>query len=521
MRPDEFGLWRYSQNLAMSILSGMLAACAHAPNGFGALATIALVPWLLGSRRARPIEAFALGAATGCVSVLASAHWLPEALRTLGATAGQSLLVSLLAALWCGGLLFGAIGFVLQALHGRSVGMRIVAPALFFGLGEVGMTESSWGAPLLLLGTTQASVPGVAQLAVVIGVPGLSIFLLVVNGAIAAWLAEGRSARSLAIGSCAAWLAALVFGLPLAIALRPVGDAEAKTLLIVQPDIPRTRRWDPAFQHSIFEEIRAATARALTESDMRPDAILWTENLLTSPVDASDPLGRGLQRAVDEWGVPVVTGLVRSGAESSSNVYYRNSIVWWSPRFGPRTSIDKVRAIPWVEANRDGWIDAVGASFFGEAARGPRVEEAEAAGPLRGEFTLAPLLCFEVLFPRLAADRRSADSVAIVNLADDSWVVGEMVDAQLVAAAAFRAIEQRLTLVRVSHGGLSVVIDPFGRVVASLAPDRVASMQVEVRAAPRPSACEKWMIVLVPLVVGCAAARGAARGAPSDERADG
>jgi len=54
---------------------------------------------------------------------------------------------------------------------------------------------------------------------------------------------------------------------------------------------------------------------------------------------------------------------------------------------------------------------------------------------------------------------RSADlhnweqSVAIVNLADDSWVAGEVVDAQLIAAASFRAIEQRLTLVRVSHGG--------------------------------------------------------------------
>jgi apolipoprotein N-acyltransferase len=107
-----------------------------------------------------------------------------------------------------------------------------------------------------------------------------------------------------------------------------------------------------------------------------------------------------------------------------------------------------------------------------------------------------------VLFPQIVADRRDEQSVAIVNLADDSWVAGEVVDAQLIAAASFRAIEQRLTLVRVSHGGLSVVINRFGESIASLEPDTLAHLFVDVAAAPRPSTFEKSAMLCPPILVG-------------------
>ncbi len=121
---------------------------------------------------------------------------------------------------------------------------------------------------------------------------------------------------------------------------------------------------------------------------------------------------------------------------------------------------------------------------------------------MRGEFTLSPVLCFEILFPRLVADRRDESSVAIVNLADDSWAEGQVLDAQLVTAATFRAIEQRLTLVRVSHGGLSVAIDALGQQIVSLPPDSFAHALIEVSSAPPPSIIEKVSIPLLPVIAG-------------------
>jgi apolipoprotein N-acyltransferase len=130
------------------------------------------------------------------------------------------------------------------------------------------------------------------------------------------------------------------------------------------------------------------------------------------------------------------------------------------------------------------------------------VEEAEDAGPLRGGFTLTPVLCYEALFPRLVARRRSPDSVAIVNLADDGWVVGDTATRQLTAFASFRAIEQRLTLIRVAHGGLSVVVDPFGQRVETLPLDAYAATRVTVRATPPPTLLERIAIVALPAGTG-------------------
>ncbi|MGH7338633.1 MAG: hypothetical protein ACREI7_13710 [Myxococcota bacterium] len=99
------------------------------------------------------------------------------------------------------------------------------------------------------------------------------------------------------------------------------------------------------------------------------------------------------------------------------------------------------------------------ARVIGEAALGPKVEEGPPPGPLRGPIAVTPVLCYEVLFPSIVASRRTPDSVAIVNLADDSWLPGDGASRLLVQLARFRAIEQRLPLVRVAHGGLSGVID--------------------------------------------------------------
>ena len=156
--------------------------------------------------------------------------------------------------------------------------------------------------------------------------------------------------------------------------------------------------------------------------------------------------------------------------------------------------------MPLVESNRNFFGRTVLAKIVGEAARGPRVAESLGLRALAGEFTLSPVLCFEVLFPQIVAQRRNDKSVAIVNFADDSWVPGETVDTQLVTAAAFRAIEQRLTLIRVSHGGLSVVIDPFGREIASLPPNIYSHRFIQVSAMPPAAMVERASILMLPVV---------------------
>ncbi len=501
---------RLISNLISSVTSGLILAVSQSPCDLGPLAIVALVPWLVATRRAGPFESVGIGIAMGVVYASAASSWLPAAFEPQGSHGLQALLGALLAALWAKGLLFGAIGWVTQQLRARAAAIGVVAPAALLGLAELWISESRLGIPLLLLGHSQASVPGVAQLAVGIGVPGISALLFTVNAAFASLLIDRRSAARLATALAMAWLAAAGGGLPLARSLQPypthltpdtqVGT-EAKFLLLVQPSISRNHRWNPASQGLVLDEMAAYTSRALGDALRAADAILWPENLLTSPLAENSQLGGRLQAYVNGWRVPVITGLVRESIAGVAG-QYRSSALWLSPLVGQQSAIDKLRAIPLIESRRGFWGRSLLAWMVGEAAQGPKVAEALSAGPLRGEFTLSPVLCFEILFPRLVADRRDESSVAIVNLADDSWAEGQVLDAQLVTAATFRAIEQRLTLVRVSHGGLSVAIDALGQQIVSLPPDSFAHALIEVSSAPPPSIIEKVSIPLLPVIAG-------------------
>lgn len=467
--------------LLLSIAAGMLLSFSQSPSHFGWLATFTLVPFVVAARAARPIESIGLGLAMALFFGLFGSRWLLSALEAQGAFGFSGVLATGLTVFWAKGWLFGFIGGTIRALRNAASIRQVLIVATLFGLVELWIGQSRWGLPILLLGHSQLSVPGVAQLAVFGGVPLISGLLMALNHSLALWAASKPGAARIAVSLGATWLTIAALGLPLAIWGRPeLAEPAAKALLLVQPDSPRSQRWESAFQNVLLENIAAQTSKALRQATVRPDAILWPENLLTTPLSRDERLTRQLQGYVDQWGLPVVTGLVRESASGRLREY-RNSVVWFSPRIGELDAVDKVRAIPLVESSRDFVGRSALARLFGDSFSGPRVAEAETARPLVGEFTLSPALCFEVLFPGIVSDRRDEDSLAIVNFADDSWLAGEIADRQLITAAAFRAIEQRMTLLRISHGGLSIAIDPFGREFVSLPPNVPAEIIVDVK----------------------------------------
>jgi apolipoprotein N-acyltransferase len=272
-------------------------------------------------------------------------------------------------------------------------------------------------------------------------------------------------------------------------------------LLLVQPDVARGERWAENLQGSHLAKIAAETDRALDGPGPQPDAILWPENLFTAPVDRSPELVAKLQATVDGFGIPVILGAVRS-ADGIDPERYRSSVLWIAPRQGAIAAIDKTRAFPLLEARPSSTGGLLLARAFGGAGGGRKVEEAPQAGPLQGGFTLTVVLCYEALFPGIVAARRVPASVALVNLADDGWIGGAAATRQLAAFASFRAIEQRLPLVRVAHGGLSLAVDPFGETVLTLPEDVWAHGRVEVQGGPPPGVVERGGLLALPLVTG-------------------
>ena len=84
-----------------------------------------------------------------------------------------------------------------------------------------------------------------------------------------------------------------------------------------------------------------------------------------------------------------------------------------------------------------------------------------------------PKSVFPNLFRKFVA--KGADIMGI--LTNDAWFVGTSAPAQHLSAAPSRAVENRTSVFRCANGGISCIIDPFGKIVSqtitSTQPDAV------------------------------------------------
>ncbi len=79
-------------------------------------------------------------------------------------------------------------------------------------------------------------------------------------------------------------------------------------------------------------------------------------------------------------------------------------------------------------------------------------------------------ICFEDVFGYISRNFVRNGAQVIVNMSNDSWSGAVSAEMQHMQMAVFRAIENRRSVVRSTNSGMTVIIDPDGRILKELTP---------------------------------------------------
>lgn len=283
----------------------------------------------------------------------------------------------------------------------------------------------------------------------------LNLFLVAIAIALAHRVTWGyRVAQGGLALACAAVLVVPVS------AIAPVPQTRP-TIRLIQPNAAQRDKWDPEQIPVFFDRQLDLSAAAPKGGGSVPDLVIWSETAIPWALDLA---GIALEEISAASRAPVVLGVQRRGASR-----FYNSLVVLGQGGAVEQTYDKHHLVPFGEYMPFG--DTLAQfGIHGLASRegngysggpGPQVLDFGALGKA------LPLICYEAVFAHdvNAAPERPAFLIQITN---DAWFGKGAGPKQHLAQARMRAIEQGLPMARAANTGISAMIDPKGRITASL-----------------------------------------------------
>lgn len=432
--------------------------------GLWPLGFTALLPLYLALKGRKGYKgAFAVGMAFGALHHSLTSYWLffykDFAFWTLGSTTLAYSVIYGCAA---------TIGYFILSTcrdHTRPYVFALGWVCLEF-LKSIGFLGYPWG----LIPYSLTSLPIFLQISDITGVYSLS-FLLALASALTA-----EATRS-------AWRHRLFFALLLALVLgygkysmdKDIPKIHSFRATLAQQNTDPWISGEMAALESNMKLARAALDASSSKGERPADLVIFSETSLRRPYAdftswfETNPKSEPLRPFLAETGAYLLTGapIILDWKEYSAS----NSAILISPSGEQLQDYAKMHPVPFAEAIPF-WEYPWFRRFMRETigldsgwVMGEKIEIFSFSPPSLGGQTIAfaTPICFEDAFADLCRTYVLQGAELLINLTNDSWSRKESAQTQHWAIARFRAIENRITLVRSTNAGLSCVVDPWGR----------------------------------------------------------
>jgi apolipoprotein N-acyltransferase len=461
--------WR---RLAVAAAFGAVSALAYAPFYVWPVLFLsfpALVFFIDGTTARRAwLEAAVVGWAFGFGYFLVGLHWVGFAFVV--DPDRHAWLLPFVAILFPGGLaLFFALATGVARLRWSNGWARVALLAASLSAVEWLRGHILTGFPWNLPGYTWSGFDAMFQSASLYGIYGLSLITLVAVLAPSALVnADGRTAglRWPAFVSAGTLLALLAFGW-MRLPSESVPDVQGVALRIVQPNVPQGEKWKPELLERNWKLLIDLTREPGLETRTH---VLWPEAAPPFFLLA-EPAGLEVVASILPDTATLLTGTVRVERKGEARRYF-NSMAAITGDGRVAGVYDKAHLVPFGEyLPLYQLLEPLGVTKITGGSEGYSSGAGVRTMSIPGTPSFGPLICYEVIFPGEVVEPGKRPSW-LITLTDDSWFGPWTGPYQHLGIAKVRAAEEGLPIVRAASTGVSAVIDPFGRVTASLGLDR-------------------------------------------------
>jgi apolipoprotein N-acyltransferase len=442
------------------------------------------------SRLERRWHGALLGLAAGVAHWVVATHWIADVLSGYGGLP----LVGAWASVLGMGLILGSLWMPVGAvIVGASPTVRVWVVPLVWIVMETLRRFQPLAFPWNTTGTALTPVPALLQSLPVWGAGGLGWAVTLLGAGL--WAVVRREHRRVGLAAVGTSLGLITLCTLIAPPAQESGDS--LTVAIVQPGTSLEERWDPNAWPIMADRVWRLTAEAAAE---QPDIILWPESAMPFRWESDSEYRRQVTALTRRTGASILLNSV-----GEANAGWTNAAFAITPE-GEVTRYDKIRLVPFGE-----YVPAWARAFF----PGALVREVGGfipgrdATPLQAGRPVGMAVCYEIVFPGLAARQVRNGAQVLTTLTNDAWYGDSWALRQHFAHAILRSVEMRRFTVRAALTGISGIVDPRGRVVDDLDIGATGVLVGAVRPAtgitPRARFGE-WVLGLAAVMAGVAVA---------------
>lgn len=324
------------------------------------------------------------------------------------------------------------------------------------------------GFPWNLAGYTWGDMLPVLQITNLVGIYGLSLFTLLwftLPGWIFVSPGSKRTKLIPAVILVLSFCAVYVYGAA-RLHLNPPQHDQNTSIRVVQPNILQEYKWNPALVGQHFAEMinLSQPYKNAARDEEHQTYIIWPETAIPPILLDNAQAGAAIHDTLSAFPheAYLITGALRREGTAEEKPRYFNSIIVLNAHQEGIALYDKTKLVPFGEfIPFQSLIPIRPVVQFNGFTRG----DGAVTLPLGQGFSIAPMVCYEVIFPGMARGGEQRPTL-LVSVTNDAWYGDSAGPQQHFIQSTVRAIEQGVPMARSANTGISGIVDAYGRILA-------------------------------------------------------